>query len=255
LKEIKINYYLNGEKVEKECIDWTRTMTILLKGKEPNTAHISYRDEPSKAKSQKGLSTRAKAADVCPNGIGYQEERDIDAFVKMAEQYELRKCLNIEEDVIEERKKEYKHISLSEIFPWLLDLSEDEKDAVSTPHIKTSGVKHNIHKAPLDIVQTRQFPKALQLVALATAFGHHKYFDTDKHYTNFKNVEGGAQTYLDAAARHNTNRGETDKDSGLHHIIHSVWNNLAALELWIEEQVVDVENYSKTYLENLHKNK
>jgi len=68
MKETVIKYFLNNEEVTKECIDWSRTMTILLKGKEPNTAHISYRDEP-----KKGISTRAKASDVCPNGISEKE--------------------------------------------------------------------------------------------------------------------------------------------------------------------------------------
>lgn len=271
MKEVKIKYHMDGKEVEKELIDWNRTVTIKLDGDKPNHAYVTYRDN-------KGHSTRFKEADKCPKGIQDTEAYKIlenivledtnkcfDEMFPLSEE-ELSKVLSYQEekdtlkssedyDSIYERKKDYKYESLATAFPWLVDLSKYE-DTVKTSHLKTNvGIKHNNHKAPLDIVQTRQFPKALQLIALATAFGHHKYSETDKHYTNFKNVEGGAQTYLDAAARHNTNRGETDKDSGLHHIIHSAWNNLAALELWIEEQGVDVENYSKTYLENLHNKK
>lgn len=120
---------------------------------------------------------------------------------------------------------------------------------VTSPSI---GVKYNYHKAPLDIVQTRQFPKALQALALATAFGNKKYKDTDKDFLNFKRVEGGSQTYFDAAARHNANRYETAQDTGLPHLVHAVWNMLAALELTIEEWEVDMEVASEEYLKNLH---
>lgn len=116
-----------------------------------------------------------------------------------------------------------------------------------------AGVKYNSHKAPLDIVQTRQFPKALQALALATAFGNKKYKETDKDFLNFKRVEGGSQTYFDAAARHNANRYETAQDTGLPHLVHAVWNMLAALELTIEECGVDIEAASEEYLKNLHR--
>lgn len=113
------------------------------------------------------------------------------------------------------------------------------------------GQKHNKLKAPLDILQTRQFPKALQLLALATSYGHHKYLDTDSTYMNFKSVEGGSQTYLDAASRHATDRNNLDNESGLHHFIHSIWNGMAALEIWAEENKINIEEYSKNYLKNL----
>lgn len=114
------------------------------------------------------------------------------------------------------------------------------------------GVKHNSLKAPLDIVINRQFPKALQILALATAFGNKKYEATDKDFLNFKRVAGGSQTYFDAAARHNAQRNEEDKDSLLPHLVHAVWNMLASLEITIEENDIDVQEYSKMYLEYLH---
>lgn len=114
-----------------------------------------------------------------------------------------------------------------------------------------AGQKHNKLKAPLDILQTRQFSKALQLLALATAYGNHKYKDTDSDFLNFKRVEGGSQTYLDAQSRHATDRNNLDNESGLHHIIHSIWNGMAALEIWAEENKIDIEEYSKNYLKSL----
>lgn len=116
---------------------------------------------------------------------------------------------------------------------------------------KVSGQKFNKLKAPLDIVQTIQFPKALQLLALATEYGHLKYEESDSEYLNFKNVQGGSQTYNDASARHATDRKGVDIESGLHHIIHEAWNKLASLELWAEENNVNVGEYSKDYLEKL----
>jgi len=118
-----------------------------------------------------------------------------------------------------------------------------------------AGEKHNKLKAPLDILQTRQFPKALQLLALATSYGNHKYKNTDSDFLNFKRVEGGSQTYLDASARHSTDRLGTDKESKLPHFIHAVWNQLAALQLWVEENELDIEEFSKDYMKHLQNQK
>ena len=126
--------------------------------------------------------------------------------------------------------------------------------SVSECHSKI-GQKHNKLKAPLDILQTRQFPKALQLLALATSYGNHKYKNTDSDFLNFKRVEGGSQTYLDASARHSTDRFGTDKESKLPHFIHAVWNQLAALQLWVEENELDIEEFSKDYMKHLQNQK
>lgn len=117
------------------------------------------------------------------------------------------------------------------------------------------GVKHNKAKAPLDTLQTIQFPKALQLLALASAFGHNKYRETDKDFLNYKRVEGGSKNYFEAAARHNTERNDKDDESGLNHVIHVAWNMMAALELWAEENNINIKEFSKEYLENLHMSK
>jgi hypothetical protein len=116
------------------------------------------------------------------------------------------------------------------------------------------GLKFNNTKAPLDIVINTQFPKALQLLALATEYGHVKYNKNgaDDDYLNYKRVSNGLQSYFDAAARHNTERNEIDQESGLPHIIHSVWNMLAALELYAEKNL-DIKEFSKKYLQDLKK--
>ena len=112
------------------------------------------------------------------------------------------------------------------------------------------GVKHNQLKPRLDIVINTQFPKALQLLSLATEYGNYKYFETDKDMLNFKRVEGGSQTYFNASARHSTDRDGLD-ESGLPHIIHAVWSSLAGLELWAEENRINVKEFTENYMKNL----
>jgi hypothetical protein len=116
------------------------------------------------------------------------------------------------------------------------------------------GVKHNQLKPRLDVVVNTQFPKALQLISLATEYGNYKYFETDKDMLNFKRVVGGSQTYFDSCARHSTDRNGLD-ESGLPHIIHAVWSSLAGLELWAEENKINVKKFTENYMKNLHNSK
>ena len=112
------------------------------------------------------------------------------------------------------------------------------------------GLKYNNLKPSLDVVINRQFPKALQLVALATEYGHKKYIENDVNYLNYKSVKGGSQTYFDASARHSTDRNGLD-ESGLPHIIHAVWSSLAGLELWAEENKINIKEFTENYMKNL----
>lgn len=112
------------------------------------------------------------------------------------------------------------------------------------------GLKYNNLKPSLDIVINRQFPKALQLIALATEYGHKKYIENDSNYLNYKSVKGGSQTYFDASARHSTDRNGLD-ESGLPHIIHAVWSSLAGLELWAEENKINIKEFTENYMKNL----
>ena len=275
-KETKFKYFLDGKEVTKEAIDWNRSMSIKPPAKNGNEVHITYMDYLNKEDFMTpscGHSTRHKACGTYPvikidkskiqnilrefeffdnatwastpkiekvdpqKGIAAyatQEERDIDKFVKFTER------TSSADELLRKTTPKIDYEAFNK--------EHDE-------HVRILGVKHNKHKAPLDIVQTRQFPKALQFLALATAFGNKKYEATDKDYLNFKRVAGGSQTYFDAAARHNTERNEIDEETGLPHMIHAVWNMLAGLEMYIEEQKLDVKNFSKEYLENLHKSK
>lgn len=128
-----------------------------------------------------------------------------------------------------------------------LDKNADKKETMD-------GLKYNNLKPSLDIVINRQFTKALQLIALATEYGHKKYIENDSNYLNYKSVKGGSQTYFDASARHSTNRNGLD-ESGLPHIIHAVWSSLAGLELWSEENNINVKDFTENYMKNLHNSK
>ena len=117
---------------------------------------------------------------------------------------------------------------------------------------KETGEKHNKHKLPMSKLFL-QFPDALQAVVLASCYGHHCY-PSDTDWLNFKRVEGGSQNYKDAEIRHFLG-GEKDKESNLPEIFHQAWNKLAELQLWLEENRVNIKDFSKNYLENLQNQK
>lgn len=105
---------------------------------------------------------------------------------------------------------------------------------------REKGQKFNENKLPMDIVLFRQFPKAIQAIAKCSLNGHNKYRETDQDWLNFKRVEGGSQTYADAAFRHSFDKGSLN-DSGLPHIFHKLWNVMAEVELYIEENNIKIE--------------
>lgn len=109
------------------------------------------------------------------------------------------------------------------------------------------GVKHNNGKIELSKILI-QFPDALKAVMLASTFGHIKYEETDKDWLNFKKVKGGSETFKDAMVRHLASQEELEPDSGLPPQFHWVWNALSHLQLWIEEQDIDVDESAKTMI-------
>ncbi len=270
MKEVKYTYYLEGELVEKDQIDWDRASIIKVADDKVLVSYSTVVDRASTSLevsmdeflAMMGLKTNVKASSTTSEDLKkHQEEMEFEE--------ELDRIWNLlyEDKLPEDFEGIPDNIETTEELKAFIDnlCKGDGKERLTiessgklsmgcdnpTAKLHVPGVKHNKFKAPLDIVQTRQFPKALQLVALATAFGNKKYEATDKDFLNFKRVSGGSQTYLDAAARHNTEREELDAESGLEHIVHVVWNNLAALELWIEENEIDIKDYSSEYLKNL----
>lgn len=114
---------------------------------------------------------------------------------------------------------------------------------------KETGEKHNKGKLPMSKLFV-QFPDALQAVVLASCYGHNKYKEVDANWLNFKKVPGGSQTYKDACLRHSLG-AEKDEESGLPEIVHQAWNKLAELQLWLEENNINIKKFSKEYLDNL----
>ena len=128
----------------------------------------------------------------------------------------------------------------------------DECVRIKKESLNELGVKHNKNKVPLDKVLTTQFPKSIQALALCTFYGHTKY-PQDIDYLNFKRVKGGSQTYADAGARHNMERDKEDVESGLPHQFLKLWNAMAETELWIEENSLNIKEFSHKYLAERNK--
>lgn len=112
-----------------------------------------------------------------------------------------------------------------------------------------SGEKHNKGKLPMSKLFV-QFPDALQAVVLASCYGHNKYKEVDTNWLNFKRVPGGSQAYKDACLRHSLG-AEKDEESELPEIFHQAWNKLAELQLWLEENNINIKKFSKEYLDSL----
>lgn len=126
---------------------------------------------------------------------------------------------------------------------------EVDKDLSAYKIIGKSGEKHNKGKLPMSKLFV-QFPDALQAVVLASCYGHNKYKEVDVDWLNFKKVPGGSQAYKDACLRHSLG-AEKDEESGLPEIVHQAWNKLAELQLWLEENNINIKKFSKEYLDNL----
>lgn len=255
MKEIEFKYFLNGQEVDGDFINWEYTTSIMSKDNEIyatyNPEDIDYVYGKSVEEDKDGgvfindmlgsilLNSPNELLGSGCRHIDIIHNPQVEILKELAEKLVITDSGKLSMGVLNPNAKlEVKSLS-----------KRLKQDGFQN---STEGVKHNKHKAPLDIVQTRQFPKALQALALATAFGNKKYEATDKDFLNFKRVAGGSQTYFDAAARHNAERSEVDEDSGLPHVIHAVWDMMAALEIYIEESGIDIKEFSKLYLENLH---
>ena len=176
----------------------------------------------------------------------YPQEKNINSTRHKSQAGETYKEVvgNLEDD-INNRLKLSKKINKESIEKYKSLFTKEDKKL-----IKEIGVKYNQLKPRLDVVINTQFPKALQLIALATEYGNSKYKETDLDMLNFKRVVGGSQTYFDSCARHSTDRNGLD-ESGLPHIIHAVWSSLAGLELWAEENRINIKEFTENYMKNL----
>lgn len=114
---------------------------------------------------------------------------------------------------------------------------------------KPSGIKHNKNKLQMGKL-FEQFPNALQAIVLASTYGANKYKEGDI-WSNLFSVSGGFKTYIDAGMRHSLDLEDVDEESGLPHLVHASWNFLAALEIWVREQNIDMKDFSKNFIENI----
>jgi hypothetical protein len=107
-----------------------------------------------------------------------------------------------------------------------------------------SGVKDDQEKAPIYRGIIASFPRAVEEVARAGAYGANYY-----SWDNWRNVSDGINRYSDALLRHITEeaKGEIyDPRSRLLHAGSVAWNALARLEL-ILEQTADARQIKEYY--------
>lgn len=215
----------------------------LLSEIQPKTPYLSgVVTEPNEAMEKQSNDSKS----FCEQKDPIKALEELFMGMKLKETEESKNSMPLEEQDTQKKTTDLKSLENVSI-DWQRDepkrwINEDVKnfdesftDCSNYIYNPTEGIKHNEDKLPLDIVLTRQFPKALNAVCQATMFGHNKYKDTDTDFLNFKKVLGGSQTYADALQRHSVNKGTIALDSGLPHIFHKCWNALAELELWIEE--------------------
>lgn len=91
------------------------------------------------------------------------------------------------------------------------------------------GAKLDAGKAPVMRGVVGYFPRALEAVALVSAFGAEKYT-----WGGWRDVQDGFDRYSDAMGRHflaEASEGRIDAATGLEHAAQVAWNALARLEL------------------------
>lgn len=99
-----------------------------------------------------------------------------------------------------------------------------------------------LDKGKTDILRgaIQYFPKALEAVAKVSEYGANKYA-----WKGWESVPDGETRYGAALSRHllKEDRELIDEESGFPHIFHTVWNDLARLELYLRR----VEDEDKSY--------
>lgn len=99
--------------------------------------------------------------------------------------------------------------------------------------MKEAGAKADLGKPDLDLL-LEGFSKALEAVAVVSAFGADKY-----SRGGWLSVPNGLRRYSSALLRHMFYYKQDeliDKDSGLTHLAHAAWNGLAILELTLRQE-------------------
>jgi hypothetical protein len=101
----------------------------------------------------------------------------------------------------------------------------------SCHNLKGTGTKYDSGKPQTRIL--KDFGLALLEVSKVGTFGINEY-----GYKNWLEVEEALTRFDDAKGRHYLNQGleDLDNQTGLLHMAHECWNNLAVLELTLREQ-------------------
>ncbi len=106
---------------------------------------------------------------------------------------------------------------------------------------KTPGAKLDAGKAPINQGVIQYFPRAIEAVALLSAYGASKY-----SWKGWEKVEGGIDRYADAAERHRVKEAiegpwdfaamnDPKFPANILHKTQIAWNDLAVLELTLRE--------------------
>lgn len=253
MKEIKFRYFLNGQEVDGDFINWEYTTSIMSKDNEIYTTYnpedIDYVYGKSVEEDKDGgvfindmlgsilLNSPNELLGSGCRHIDIIHNPQVEILKELSEKLVITDSGKLSMGVLNPNAKlEVKSLSnLGIADSGAIQASAYKEDNYVSPLSKGSseGIKHNKHKAPLSLIFT-QFPKALEAVAKCSAYGHNKYKETDKDFLNFKRVNGGSRTYSDAGLRHRLEIG-LDLESNLPHQYHVAWNALAELQLWIEE--------------------
>lgn len=120
------------------------------------------------------------------------------------------------------------------ILEYQIEKVEDEgHEAAQADTVGGEGRKDDSGK-PRSAEVLDGFKRALNAVCAVGTWGGEVAYP-DKPFDNWKNVPDGVRRYSNAAARHRLATDDNDA-SGLPHRFHVVWNELAALELWLKEK-------------------
>ena len=114
-----------------------------------------------------------------------------------------------------------------------MDITEEVKESIDTFRVIPEGKKYDEGKNRMGLV-LQGFSNALWEVGRVGTFGCQKYGEGNWQY-----LENGIDRYKDALFRHlfQWMQGEEiDKESGIKHLSHALWNLTAVLEFIMREE-------------------
>lgn len=119
-----------------------------------------------------------------------------------------------------------------------MDITEEVKESMDTFRVIPEGKKYDEGKNRMGLV-LQGFANALWEVGRVGTFGCSKYGEGNWQY-----LENGIDRYKDALFRHlfQWMQGEEiDKESGIKHLSHALWNLSAVLEFTLRQEKMESE--------------